>query len=200
MGETATEDQRAIIYQSSTDLLKSYSDYQSDVFDNFNNRAMDIIRFNQLIIGAIVTAFALFQELQVTVFLIATLLSFLVSLWYCILVYVPEKRRAGVIPDEQTVKKTVDIEDHYEKVIATYNGNIRNNKELFEKKAQRLIRGLWSAFAGILFFVIAILRSMIGTPPQLIQPLPVPVVIDFVLIGGVLLLTAVGWRSVSGDD
>jgi hypothetical protein len=60
------------------------------------------------------------------------------------------------------------------------------NTALLARKNQRFLRGLWTSFVGIFFFVCSLLRSIVGSPSGLLEPLPIPL-LDVLIVGGAVV-------------
>lgn len=190
---------RSEIYQVAGDQLKASLDVQSKWLENIHNRALDVVRFNQIIIAAIITAFGIIPVLRLNIFLAATIASFALSLWFCILVYSPEERQSGLSPTNKWMDSNVDdIEMFRRKTVAGYNNALNDNDIVINRKNRRFRLGLWSSFAGVLFFIVAVFRSVFGSPPQFIDTLPIPVLVDFAFLIGVFVVTVIGWYLTTG--
>lgn len=202
MTDGGNNSDRTEIYQAASELLENYANSQLKEFQDFNNRALDVIRLNQVIIGVIVGAYALFQELSVNIYLYATLLSFLLSLWFCIQVYSPVSANKGITPDDTYLdKNNPDLESFYKDLLGTYHeftygsDDVKGNLDVLDKKSRMFRLGLWSSFSGTVFFVVSLLRSLIGPPTEIIQ-LPLITLIDIITIIIVVGISVFGWYIV----
>ena len=187
---------QAKVHQAAIDQLEVLLDVQSRWLENIHKRALDVIKFNQVIIAAIITSFALIP-LEVNIYLGATLVSFALSLWFCVLAYSPEDRQPGLKPDETTVKNIHDIEIYNLETIIGYNSAIDYNTNVMNRKNKWFQWGLWSSFAGILYFIVAVFRSIIGSPFRVTPTLPTPALIDVLVLFAVLTIAILGWIVVN---
>jgi hypothetical protein len=182
MQEQVTTD----VYESVADQVEMTFTTQLDLFKNVSSKAVDLIRLDLVIVGAIVSGFAFLSQLSLNVYLAVSLVSFLAALWFCIQAYSTTTGNFGVVVTLAHIEDPSDVETHYRRLITIYNEMREENTAILTRKNQQFLRGLWSSFVGIFFFVCSLLRSIVGSPSRLLEPLPIPL-LDVLIVGGAVV-------------
>lgn len=138
------------------EVQKSVAEELSDTLDNQINSRSEIERKASQIIAADFIAASvitgLFADSIPSVFILLSLLSIALSIYYCIHVFVPKEITLGLGKAGASGAKGMSAYDYFETLISEQVSFIEANRSVKELIADDLEKALWFTLAGVLFF------------------------------------------------
>ncbi|WP_336002121.1 hypothetical protein [Halorientalis halophila] len=185
--ETGSRTEKIEINRTAYEAYRDTADVQIEGVRRLEGKALETVKVVLLVTLGIVSAWNVFDQLTIDLYVVAAVLSFLYSLWCCIGVYTPSIHPLGLSADAiGEIQRETDLEHHYAELVDTYQEVVEKNREKMQGRTAEFRRGLWAAFAGIALFAASIGRLV--TAESSIEP-------DLGVVLLVLALAYFGYRQ-----
>ena len=191
--------ERAAAY---SDMVSEYNkslDRQHDAISQLQEKALEVVKINFLVIGALVAGSSVFFDPgnRVAILLTATALCFVYSTWSAVKAYSSYKFfKHGWGPgDIEALRETRSVPDYHYITAKSYDYWLGVNRVRYAQPLRAFRRGLWAALTGVFIFSVLVLKVVEYPFVEPAIPPLVTVLGDVVVVGLSAALGVFGYRT-----
>lgn len=183
------------IYRIIVDELRNTIEAQTERKQIISRKATQIVTADLLALSIIL---AVSSENLSPVLLITGFFSFVVSIYYCIHIIIPIKVVIGLGGNVAQASDQENLLTFLDDLMAQYREFISENDEVIKYLNDRLEKGAWSAFAGILLFSASTVKIILDVNSPLFMDAVLALVIVILVFYG--KDQAMGGSAINNDE
>lgn len=173
---------REEIFRSSNHGLRETLQNQLAAHRNINQRAIDLVKIDLLAASIAVSAISLSGVSDGVPYLVASVVSFLYSIWASVRVFRPRQFSRGIGPDEaariqSAAEEEMPPDAHHEQLTMAYRDAVAKNSDAYLTEMGLFGNAVWASVAAVLFAGIGAVtvhvRIPVATVPVLFVTVPV---------------------------
>lgn len=181
-GTGTPEDDTIDRYKDITQEYDKSLNRQLSVIDRLQDKSLEVMKLNFLVIAALVAGSSTFFDEEYAIFIAATALCFVYSIFSLINVYSSSRRQQfkhgwGHDDIDTLLSKSSKLE-YYQSIAYSYNYWVGVNRFRYAEPLRFYQRGLWAALTGIFCFSAIIIKIISPPYPAIIVLPPYPIIVD----------------------